>query len=101
MCVAFLIPGERLPDTGSWGFDKLEHIGVFALWTLIGRAAGLSARTVVVAGLAFGAATEMTQAMLPQLGRAGDFRDLIADATGIALGLGIAALIGRRRRAGR
>ena len=99
MCVAFLVPNERLPDTGSWGFDKFEHVAVFALWALIGRAAGLSARTVVVAGLVFGAATEITQHVLLMLGRAGDLRDLLADAAGIALGIAIAATIGRRRAA--
>ena len=71
--------------------DKWTHVLVFA--TLAGWTAQLYPPSAALAWrglglLAFAAATELMQAMLPW--RSGDWGDLIADACGVALGLMLA-----------
>lgn len=101
MAVAFLLPGQQLPAGGFWSLDKAQHTGVFAVWAALARAAGLSAPTTLVAGLAFAAASELAQHLLTALGRAGDPHDALADGIGIVLGIAVAALMDRQGRAGR
>ncbi len=100
MALAFLLPGEQVPAGGLWSLDKAQHVAVFAIWSALSRAAGLSARRTIVAGLSFAVASELAQHLLTGLGRAGDLRDALADSAGIALGIGLAAILRRRGPSG-
>lgn len=97
--VVLLTPDPHAPGSGVPGLDKAVHLTIFGLLTGTGVVAGLSARWFVPAVLAWAGLSEVVQALfLPA--RSGDWRDLVADATGVALG----ALAGRalvRRRSGR
>lgn len=79
--------------------DKVVHLLVFAVPTLLGLAAGLSPRAVVGALAAHAVVSEVVQGtLLPD--RSGDPLDALADLTGV----GVATLLwwaGRRRRASR
>jgi VanZ family protein len=90
--VASLVPGEKLPPTGLG--DKVEHALGYTLLTL--WFTGLYPRSsyvrVGLGMLALGVAIEIAQGAMP-FGRQMDFRDVIANSGGIALGL-IIALIG-------
>jgi VanZ family protein len=78
--------------------DKLVHVLVFLALAVTGRWAGI--RAVVLAGLlvAYGAVSEVLQAVTP-LERSGSVADVAADAVGVALGLGVWAIGGPARRA--
>lgn len=90
--VICLVPGQELPQAFEWN-DKLSHIvghGSLAAWF-----AGLVPRRswwkVFVALLALGIAIEFAQYFMHQ-GRAGDPRDVVANASGELLGLLLARL---------
>lgn len=87
--LASLLPSHNLPVTGV--SDKLEHAVaymVLALWF-----AGVYPRSrylVIALGLfAMGVAIEWAQGAM-NLGRQSDVRDVVANSTGIALGLTLA-----------
>jgi VanZ family protein len=90
--VAFLLVTPRVPDPLDIAHaDKLYHVAGFAL--LAGWAALLyqSRRELLLRGLllvAFGAATEVVQAILPW--RSGDLGDFAANVGGVCLGLALA-----------
>jgi VanZ family protein len=89
-------PAGQVPDAPP-GVDKVVHVAVFLSLALTGRWAGV--RAVVLGGLlvAYGAVSEVLQAVTP-LERSGSVADLLADALGVALGLGAWALGARRGR---
>lgn len=90
-----LAPGHALPDVSLW--DKAEHAVAWGGLTLMGLAFWPGRRWAVAAyALALGLVVEVGQATM-DLGRMGDWRDLLADAVGVAAALGLAALLGRRR----
>lgn len=102
-----LMPGKDLPPVGLVGFDKLAHLGVFAVMVLLhlglgtARSAYASSRSVVVAaGCAlYGGLIELLQGALTA-DRVADPYDALAN----ALGCGVALLVGRAldaRHAGR
>ena len=90
--VICLVPGQDLPQAFEWN-DKLSHVvghAALAAWF-----AGLVPRRswwkVFAALLLLGIAIEFAQHFMHQ-GRAGDPRDVVADAGGLLLGLLLARL---------
>ena len=92
-------PAGNVPDAPP-GVDKVVHLVLFLALALTGRWAGI--RAGVLAGLlvAYGAVSEVLQAVTP-LERSGNPGDLVADLAGVAIGLGAWAVGERSRRAGR
>lgn len=86
-----LVPNP--PQQLSTGWDKSNHLLAFgalaftAVWALWPEPRQWG--RLVAAGLAYGAAIELLQGLLPP--RSCDWRDLIADGVGLALGLAVAA----------
>ena len=89
--VAMLLPGEDIPD-GIVNDDALAHVVAFAvvvaLWliALPGRAAAVLVTAVLAAG-----ASEVVQATAG-VSRSAQWTDLVADATGIGIGLAVGLL---------
>lgn len=89
-----LMPAPSVPVSTLW--DKADHLLAFAVLTLLGRAAfPITARRLALGLLAYGAAIELAQSALPT--RSGSLLDLLADALGIGLALGVLALWQGRR----
>jgi VanZ family protein len=99
--VALLSLMPMPPQTASLGWDKANHLLAFAALAVCavfgfrGRRAALWA--VLAALLAFGAAIELLQQLVPN--RQAEWADLLADALGIALGAALASAWLRRRAA--
>ena len=76
----------RAPSTGGVpGVDKVVHLLVFAAVAWTGRAAGVRLPLLVGLLLAHAVVSEGLQHwLLP--GRSGDWRDAVADATGVLVG---------------
>jgi VanZ family protein len=87
-----LMPAPEVPVTTFW--DKADHVIAFVVLALLAVAAfpQLSpGRQLVPALLGYGASLELIQSLLPT--RSGSLLDLAADAVGVALGLGLIALL--------
>ena len=86
---ATLTPGEYVPAVPILSFDKVVHVALFFgfalvwLWLYPGRR-----RDVFLGGAAVGIAIEVLQNALP-IHRSGDVNDVIADAIGLVLALGV------------
>lgn len=93
--VVLFAPGSDVPGAPP-GVDKLVHFGVFALLALTGRWAGLPRLPLLVALVAYGAVSEVVQAVAP-IGRDGGLADLLADTAGAVGALALTA--GRTRSA--
>jgi VanZ family protein len=93
MAVAYLALTPAPPAGMDLGWDKLNHVAAFgalAFAGLLSCPGSRSQRVAVFLGLlAYGGAIEILQLFVP--GRACEWRDLLADAAGIAVGAGIAA----------
>lgn len=93
--VAVLIPGGNLPKVGLGGFDKVVHIGMFAVWAIAVRydfeSRPFSFLPAFLAGLFFSALTEILQ--LAVEGRSFDLYDIAANAFGVAAGLLVGGVI--------
>jgi hypothetical protein len=91
-------PGSDVPAAPP-GVDKVVHATLFLALAVTGRWAGI--RPALLGGLlvAYGAISEVLQAVIP-IERDGSPWDLLADAVGVALGLGLWALGVRRRPRG-
>lgn len=91
-----LTPGNAVPDTDVPNSDKLVHAALFGLLAFTHALAWPRVRLPIMAliVIAFGAATEITQTVVP--GRSADMLDLLADAAGAVLGLVIYARFWRR-----
>jgi hypothetical protein len=89
-------PAGEVPEAPA-GVDIVVHVCLFLALAVTGRWAGV--RAVVLGGLLvpYGAVSEVLQAVTP-LGRTGSVADLLADAAGVAGGLGAWALGERTRR---
>lgn len=82
-----LAPAEEVPGAGLvW--DKAEHAAAYLMFAGVGLAL-FPSRSTAVAGLllALGAAIEVLQASMG-FGRQGDWRDLLANALGVAAAVG-------------
>ena len=91
-----LAPTQTLPSANMG--DKIEHTIAWLVLTSLGL--GLShqrPRAIAAYALGLGALIEVLQATLG-FGRQGDWRDLLADAIGVALALAGYALIRRFAR---
>lgn len=83
-----LSPTEQLPRDLPW--DKLNHFVAYAALALTLGMAGLRPWRVAVLAIAYGVAIEFAQVTVP--GRLGaDPTDMLANALGAALGLGVLA----------
>lgn len=93
--VAALSPGDVAPTLSP--SDKIDHLLAFAVLAATGMLAfrRQPSSLLVVAGalIAYGAGIELAQMHVP--GRQGSFADLLADAAGVALGLGFVLLLRR------
>lgn len=79
------------------GFDKVAHLGSFALVMVTGALAGLPARWLAALLVVHAISSEVVQHLvLPD--RSGDPADVVADIGGIALGWCAASLLHRVRR---
>ena len=87
--VAVAIPGSDLPDVDIGSYDKLIHMGMFAVWAITVRYdfKTVSSRCYLIflTGLLFSLLTEIVQ--LPIEGRSFDVYDTVADAVGLLAGL--------------
>ncbi len=93
----FLTPGDDVPQNGP--DDKLVHLSIFVALAVAGRWAGVPWLALGLGLAAYAGVTEILQAVLP-IDRDGDVRDLLADVTGVALGLFLswtALRVGRAR----
>ena len=91
-----LQPGSALPPR-LFGSDKLEHFGAFLVLAVLARIAWPSLPRwfglLVLVG--YGGAIEWMQGQ-GEAGRTASLADMVADTLGIAAGLGLAWLAGRR-----
>lgn len=92
----FLTPAP--PQGGPEGGDKVVHAGLFLVLALLGRWGGWRPVPLGLALLAYAAATEVLQGVLP-LGRDASLGDLAADGVGTLLGLTLWQVLSRARRA--
>lgn len=87
--IAVLIPGGDLPDVSVGGFDKVIHIGMFAVWAVAVRydfnSPDFRFLFFFAVGMAFSALTEVLQLLVE--GRSFDLYDGVADLFGLGLGL--------------
>ncbi len=98
--ICFLAFDPKPPQFTDVANDKVNHLLAFGSLGFTGalsQVVGLR-RTVgvAVALVAFGGFIEIVQTYIP--GRSGEWGDVLADAVGIALGLGLAALWRRLQR---
>lgn len=95
------IPASSLPTSALFTADKLLHFGCFFALTILWQQAltgpwkKRAARALVI-GVAFGAATEVYQGLMP-LGRTADVFDLAADAAGCLAALIVYGLVVRQK----
>jgi VanZ family protein len=88
-------PGSDVPPSPP-GVDKLVHGGLFLALAVTGRWAGARSGVLAVLLPLYAAASELLQTV-PALHRDGSLGDWLADAVGVAIGLLLWGLLGRRR----
>jgi hypothetical protein len=89
-------PGSDVPAAPP-GVDTLVHLSLFLALTLAGRWAGIRPVPLAVLLVAYGAVSEVVQAVTA-LQRSGSVADWFADGAGVVLGL-LAWSAGERRSA--
>lgn len=98
LAVAALALTPHPPSTLATGWDKLDHVLAFAALAFCAQQAAQGSRWPAPAWqalvLAWGVLIELAQTQVP--GRHGDWPDLLADAVGMALGVGAARQVLRR-----
>ncbi len=87
-------PASDVPSAPP-GVDKLVHGALFAALALAGRWAGCGAAALGGLLAGYAVVSELVQGLTP-LGRSASVMDGLADLAGIAVGLAIWAVIGRR-----
>ncbi len=95
LCI-FLAPSSAVP-TGPTGTDKMIHIASFVALSYTIVLAGVSRPRAMIILLIYGAATEVTQTLLP-VNRSGSAWDWLADAAGIAIGISLGLALRRPER---
>ncbi|WP_018618116.1 VanZ family protein [Spirosoma luteum] len=89
MLIGCLTPHDQIPsELNTWN-DKSLHVLIFAPFTLLWMLTGLRMGYALVAGLLFGILIEALQYALP-INRSADWKDVVADCVGAALGVGLA-----------
>lgn len=93
--IAILMPGDDVPSVGIPNIDKVVHCGMFGFVTMCYYWEYYKAEKKApifiwsfLCLVAFGGLTELMQSFVP--GRSCDYRDLIADTTGILIMIGVA-----------
>jgi hypothetical protein len=94
--VMFLTPGDEVPQQGP--DDKVVHALIFVVLAGAGRWAATPWAPLGLGLVAYAAVTETLQALLP-IDRHGDVRDLLADVSGVLLGLVLSCVASRVGRA--
>ncbi|MGL5830359.1 MAG: hypothetical protein ACRC0L_12440 [Angustibacter sp.] len=80
---ALVLYSPRAPGVGGGiGIDKLAHAAIFALPLVLGLRCGLRLPGLFALLLAHGVLSEVVQGAL-LAGRAGDFRDVLANSVGL------------------
>jgi VanZ family protein len=93
--VLSLTPGDVLPAIDVW--DKLQHVLAYLALAVTGGVAfsgGHRLSRLAIGLLILGGTLEALQGLVP--GRVVSFGDAVANAIGVALGLAIARIVGRR-----
>ncbi len=90
MFIGCSIPGDGLSDTFT-SQDKVLHIGIFGLFGYLWYWVGYRVWIVLVAGAVYGLLIEIWQGVMP-INRSFDFYDILADAVGTVVGVGLAWL---------
>lgn len=93
--VMLFSPGSTVPSSPD-NTDKITHALLFAALAMTSLYARIPAWLTVVWLVVFAGVSEVLQEVLP-ISRSGSIWDFGADASGIVLGLSIAALLSRRR----
>ena len=96
LVLAFLwAPPPPAPKIQIPYLDKYVHLGLFFAVAVSWRFARISAKHVFVGGVLLGIVTEIVQGLLPWP-RTPDVLDVVADAIGIAIALGLARALRRQ-----
>ena len=90
-------PGSTVPS-GPENSDKVTHTLMFVVLAMTSLHARIPWWLTALWLIAFAAVSEVLQGVLP-ISRSGSVWDAAADLVGIAIGIGIAAAVGYRRRA--
>jgi VanZ family protein len=90
------IPGDGLPHALTQS-DKVMHLGIFLLFSILWRLAGYSSWRVIGAGIIYGMLIEVWQGVMP-LNRSFDLYDALADTVGTLIGIGLVWLMGKLAR---
>lgn len=92
-CLIFVLALALMPADSSLpttGWDKLNHLLVFAIVFLLGRQAYPGRNAEVMLGLlCYGGLIEVLQSFTPY--RSAEWEDLIADSLGLIIGWGLGA----------
>lgn len=84
--IGCLTPHDQIPEVLTDISDKLEHMAIFALFTLLWAEAGMRVNLTLLIGILFGALIEVLQYVLP-INRSADWGDLLADTIGAIVGV--------------
>jgi VanZ family protein len=94
--VLALLPATSVPVLFLKGWDKAQHAVAFLVLGALARVVlPVRSRVIVVIMLAYGAAIEVAQGVTGS--RHADWRDWVADAIGLVIGVGFVQLVGRWR----
>jgi VanZ family protein len=97
MLAVFWLPPPPDPQWDWAWLDETVHAGSFFGWAGLARVAAFPVRATLAFGVGLAVITELVQATLPW-DRSADPSDVLADVVGLALGLGVARLLGIPRR---
>ena len=89
MLLLTLLPGDALPSTRLFSYDKIGHFGMFGGWTFFlglymivyKEKVNINLFLLMMAGILFGAAIEGLQYLMP-VGRAASWGDIAANSLG-------------------
>jgi VanZ family protein len=99
--IGWLALSPAPPPSVDTGWDKLNHLLAFAVFTFIAQGAsgrpGRPSLATVTSAFLYGVLIEAVQAWVP--GRSSDWQDLLANASGIAVGCGLARWLWGRKPA--
>lgn len=94
LVLSVMPPAHHMPTTG---WDKTNHLLIFAVLALLGcRAYPERSALVLALLLAYGGLIELLQSLTPD--RFAELADLLADGIGLCLDLGVACLLSRLGR---
>lgn len=87
------LPGKNVPNPPFPNFDKLVHLGMFVIWSVLWLLSHpAKGKLIIILGMAYGLGIEFYQQILP-FDRTFDWWDALADSVGVLLGYGFKTLI--------